>query len=259
MTILFYLPGDIPVYVSPILFGLGGTIGLGWIAWRTPAESRIRYLDAGLWALLGALLGGRLLFVFLNWAYFQLHPAEIPLFFLGGFSMVGAYLGSFLALMLVALITKLNFGNVSDAILPLLGILTASAWLACWLDGCAYGKITAAWWGLPAKDEWGIVATRMPIQLVAALGSAVWTMFLLSGPIKMKAPGTSAYLGVFGYSVIALAISLMLSDPTRYWLGLRYDSLGSIFLIGLSAIAFLVALLFGRRNPQTDDTPFLPE
>ena len=157
MPILFYLPGDIPVYASPILIGLGGTIGLAWIAWRTPAEVRIRYLNTGLLALLGALLSGRILFVLLNWSYFQLHAAEIPLFFLGGFSWVGAYLGGFTSLVLIASLSNHKLGPLSDAVLPLLGTLTVSAWLACWLDGCAYGRPTAAWWGLMAKDEWGLV------------------------------------------------------------------------------------------------------
>lgn len=253
MPILFYLPGNIPVYTSAVLIALGGTLGLAWVAFQSPDATRLRYLDAGLWALLGAFLGGRLLFVILNWHYFQLHPVEISLFYLGGFSWTGAYFGGFLALALVALLSKEELGTLSDALLPLLGTLTVSAWLACWLDGSAYGKISSAWWGLPAKDEWGFVAPRVPLQLMAALVSAVWTWLLASGPIRLEIPGMSASLGLLGFAIIALLISVVRSDPSRSWSGLRFDTLESLFLISFSLIAVLVAFLKGRQNPIPDD------
>jgi phosphatidylglycerol:prolipoprotein diacylglycerol transferase len=259
VPILFYLPGDIPVYASPILIGLGGTIGLAWIAWRTPTDLRIRYLNADLWTLLGALLGGRIFFVSLNWSYFQLHASEIPLFFLGGFSWVGAYLGGITSLLLIASLSNHKLGPLSDSLFPLLGTLTVSAWLACWLDGCAYGRSTTAWWGLAAKDGWGLVSTRMPTQLLAALGSTVWTWFLVSGPIRMESPGATASLSVFGYALIALLMSFLRDDPSRTWFGLRLDTWGSIVLISISALAFLIALLKGRQNPQTFDSSIPPD
>lgn len=242
-----------------MLIGLGGTIGLAWIAWRTPAEARIPYLNAGLWTLLGALIGGRILFVLLNWSYFQLHLSEIPMFFMGGFSWVGAIIGGFISLALVALFSEHRFGHLSDAVLPMLGTLTVSAWLACWLDGCAYGRSTTAWWGLMAKDEWGLVSTRMPTQMLAALGSAVWTLFLISGPIVLRSPGTAASLGVFGYALIALLISFLRGDPSRLWYGLRFDAWGSIALISISGVAFLLAFLKGKQRPQIPVSPLPPD
>lgn len=255
MPILFYLPGEIPVYTSSLLIGLGGTIGLAWIAWRSPAEDRLPRLNAALWTLLGALIGGRILFVVLNWAYFQLHTAEIPLFTLGGFSWVGALLGGAASLVLVASLTHYKLGPLSNTLLPLIGALTVSAWLACWLDGCAYGRSTAAWWGLPAKDEWGLLSSRLPLQLLAAVGSALWTWLLVSGPIVLKSPGATASLSVLGYAVIALLMSFLRDDPSRTWFGLRLDSWGSIALISMSAVGLLLAIVKGKPRPQVPVPP----
>lgn len=259
VPILFYLPGEIPVYSSSLLIGLGGTIGLAWIAWRSPAEDRLPRLNAALWTLLGALVGGRTLFVVLNWEYFQLHTTEIPLITLGGFSWVGAFLGGAASLILVASLTNYKLGPLSDTLLPLVGALTVSAWLACWVDGCAYGRTTAAWWGLPAKDEWGLVSSRIPAQLLAALGSALWTWLLVSGPIELKSPGTTTSLGVLGYAVIALIMSFIRDDPSRTWFGLRLDTWGSVVLVSLSAVGFLFAIIKGRLHPQIPLPPVAPE
>ena len=102
MPVLFHLPGDIPVYLSSLLVGLGGTLGMALIAWRSPPEDRLRNLDQGLLVLLGMLIGGRFVFVITNWSYFLLNAAEIPLLYLGGFSWVGALIGGTLTLVIIS-------------------------------------------------------------------------------------------------------------------------------------------------------------
>ncbi len=227
MPIVFQLSGDFQVYTSSILIGLGGTLGLALIAWRTPAEYRTRYLDAGLWAMLGALICGRLVFVLTNWSYFNHNPAEIPLSYLGGFSWIGALLGALLALALAARIYQHPFGNLVDALLPLLGTLSVSAWLASWLDGYAYGQTTDAWWGLPAKDEWGVISTRVPIHLIGALLSASLIGILFWGISRRVTPGVTTYSSIFGLAAIMLLVSFLREDPSQRWQGLRYDTWAS--------------------------------
>ena len=248
MPILFQLTDDLPVYTSTILIGLGGTIGLAWISWQTPAELRVRYLDAGLLSLLGAMIGGRLAFVLTNWPYFQVNSVEIPLIYLGGFSWFGAFLGGLLALLLSAALFKQPLGALADALLPLLGTLAISAWLGCWLDGCAYGETTEAWWGIPAKDEWGIVSTRVPIQLLGALSAAALIGLLTWGATHRLSPGVIASLGIFGISLIMLILSFLRADPSQNWQGLRLGSWASFTALLLAGVALIVAILSGTRN-----------
>ena len=225
---------------------------MAWIAWKSSAEDRARYIDAGLWALLGALIGGRLVFVLTNWSYFQLNTTEIPLVYLGGFSWPGALLGGLLAIAITAMVYQYPFGTLADAMLPLLGTLAVSAWLACWLDGCAYGHTTDAWWGLPAKDEWGIISTRAPLQLFGALLSASLMGILIWGATRRVSPGVTTYLSILGLSAIMLLISLLRVDPSQRWLGLRFDSWASVTLLGLSGLLLLVAVVKRVRNQSKD-------
>jgi phosphatidylglycerol:prolipoprotein diacylglycerol transferase len=248
MPALFEFPGGIPVYASSVLVGFGATLGLAWIAWQSPPELKIRHLDASLWSLLGALVGGRIAFVLLNWHYYQLNPGEIPLIYLGGFSWVGALLGGLLSLILFAAINRYPLENLVDALLPLVGTLFVSGWLGCWVDGHAYGRLTDAWWGLPAKDEWGIISAREPIQLLGALSSLTLIGLLVWGLTQRAPPGVTASLGLLGLSLIMLLLSFLRADPDQSRYGLRLGSWMALVVLVISGIALLLAVIKGVRN-----------
>lgn len=249
MPVLFHLPGDIPVYLSSLLVGLGGTLGMVLIAWRSPPEDRIRNLDQGLLILLGMLIGGRLVFVITNWSYFLLNLAEIPLLYLGGFSWVGALIGGTLTLVIIAAFSELSFGSLADKFFPLLGILAVSGWLACWLDGCAYGELSDAWWGIPAKDEWGVISNRLPTQLLGALSAMTLTVVLTSGLTRSLPPGIAAGLGLSVLSILMLVLSFLRADPSQRWHGLRFDSWSALVFLGICVIILaVVAINWASKN-----------
>jgi phosphatidylglycerol:prolipoprotein diacylglycerol transferase len=202
--------------------------------------------------MLGALIIGRLAFVLINWSYFGRNTTEILLLYLGGFSWAGALIGGLLALSLTAAISQHPLGTLADAMLPLLGAFSVSAWLACWLDGCAYGQLTDAWWGLPAKDEWGNVATREPIQLLGAMLSASLIVILIWRVSRRFKPSITAFAGTIGLAAILFLLSFFRVDPSQRWQGLRYDSWVSIILLGISGLALFVALVGQIRNQPMD-------
>jgi phosphatidylglycerol:prolipoprotein diacylglycerol transferase len=249
MPVLFHLPGDLPVYLSSLLVGLGATLGMALIAWRSPVEDKVRLLDQGLLVLLGTLIGGRLTFVLLNWSYFQLNLAEIPLLYLGGFSWVGALLGGILILAIISVISRQPFASLVDGFFPLLGILAVCGWLACWLDGCAYGELSEAWWGLPANDEWGVIANRTPTQLLGALSALSLTVLSSSGLSQRLPPGILAGLGLIGLSLVTLVLSLIRADPDPRWHGLRFDTWTALVFLAICVIIILaIAIAWIRRN-----------
>lgn len=245
MPVLFHL---LPMYISTLLVGLGGTLGLALIAWRSPPENRIRDLDLGLFVILGVLIGGRLAFVITNWSYFLLNITEIPLLYLGGFSWAGALLGGTLTLVIISAFSEQPLGILVDNYFPLLGILAVSGWLACWLDGCAYGELSDAWWGIPAKDEWGVISKRLPTQLLGALSAMTLTVLLTSGLPRRLPPGIAAGLGLIGLSSVMLVLSFLRTDPGQSWKGLRFDSWAALVFLVISAIILLVIVIAWTRK-----------
>jgi prolipoprotein diacylglyceryltransferase len=267
MPVAFYLPGYIPVYLSTLILGLGTSLGLAWVAWAAAEQQRTFLLDAGLLALAGALIGGRAGFVFQHWAYFQSNPIESLQVFRGGLSGAGALAGGFLALVCLAAITRQSLTSLSYSLLPLAAAITVSAWLACWLDGCAYGVATDAWWGVPARDETGAVTRRIPTQLIGALLTLAWFVPLRASRGSTVAgssgkQGLVAGLGFLGLSLELLLSSFVRADPgpsaLEYFahsgstplLRLSMETWGAIVLMVLSILGISMAILKSIRDKR---------
>lgn len=234
--------------VFSVLIGLGTLLGLGWVAWQAPEKQVFRHLDAGLWVLVGSLLGSRAAYVFYNWSYYRAHPLDIPQVWLGGFSGPGALAGALLALLVLALFTRQPLAILADAVLPLALTLTLTGWLACWQAGSAYGAETTSWWGMPARDEWGHMASRFPVQLTGALLTA-GIIALLDGVRRwLTTPGATASLGLLGLSLESLGLSFLRADPPLVWHGMRLEAWTALGFTGVSIIALLVFYLIQRTK-----------
>ena len=95
---LFTCLGDIPVYSFSIFIALGACLGLVWIARQSSPKLALRRVEAGMWVLVGGLIGGRLLYVAVSWLYYRDHLLESLQFYRGGLSWPGALAGGLLAL-----------------------------------------------------------------------------------------------------------------------------------------------------------------
>jgi prolipoprotein diacylglyceryltransferase len=226
-----------------ILLGLGVLLGLLLTVWQAPEKEASRYLEAGLWVLLGALVGSRATTVVVNFTYYQSHPVEIVQVWLGGLSGMGALAGGILVIIILALWWKLPVGKLADMLLPLAGTLTIAAWLGCWVDSCGYGLASELWWALLGRDEWGVLANRVPVQLLGAIITLVLIWLLDWAGKRLPIPGLVAAIGLFSMSAVIMALSFLRADPTPIWNGLRLEAWGAIGLMIFSLASVVVLLL----------------
>jgi prolipoprotein diacylglyceryltransferase len=224
-------------------------------------KDAIRYLDAGLGILLAALVGGRIFAVVMNWGYYQSHPGEILQVWLGGLSGIGALVGGSLAIMFIAGWWKVPFGALADSFFPLAGTLTVTAWLGCWVDSCGYGVPSSAWWALPGRDIWGVLANRVPVQLMGASLTLILIWLLERAGKQLPHPGMSATIGLFGISAEIFALSFLRLDPTPTWQGLCVDAWGALGLMIFSAVTEVVLLVRWKykRAGSTGERFSVPE
>jgi len=226
-----------------LLLGVGALTGLLLAGWRAPKKEAIRYVDAAACALLISLVGSRAMAVALNWGYYAAHPREIFQVWLGGLSGIGALGGVMIAVIIIAKWWKLPMGVLADTLLPLVGALTITSWLGCWVGTCAYGLPSNAWWAVPARDEWGLLAARVPVQLVGALSTLVLIWLMDWAGRRVQLAGLAAGIGMFSISAIIFSLSYWRVDPMPIWQGLRYEAWGAIVLMILSAVIVVVLLV----------------
>ena len=242
-VVAFNLFGQFPLYLYSLFLAIGATAGLLWVAWHSPGEELRSHLDAGLLALLGGLVGGRLLYVGMHWTYFQGVPIEIPQVFLGGLSWPGILLGGLLALAVYANLKGKSLGELADALLPLAVALIIAAWLASWFDGSAYGPAVDAWWALPSRDEWGLLLPRLPLQILGALLTLAIFWLVDTNRKRYFFPGQAAVLAGALFSLLFFALSFFRVDPAPLYHGLPIDAWAAlgifVFACGIMLVEYV--------------------
>jgi phosphatidylglycerol:prolipoprotein diacylglycerol transferase len=236
--------------VFALLLGLGGVAGLAWVAGLAPTRETLLRLDAGLAALAGCLMGGRLAFVMVQWPYYRDHLTQTLR--LDGLAWPGALLGGMLALAWYAHWVKRPFAVLAEALLPLAATVSLGAWLGCWQAGCAYGPPVNAWWGMPARDELGVITNRWPVQLIGAALTLILLALLERLRPRIPAPEMAAALGLLGGALLMLGASFVRLDPAPVWLGLRLDTWAAVGFGGWGMMWLMAGLLRMRDTGQGD-------
>lgn len=193
--------------------------------------------------MFGALLVSRAISVAVNFSYYQIHPTEIYQVWLGGLSGTGALTGGIFTIIIIARLWNIHIGLLADTLLPLAGTLTLAAWLGCWINRCAYGLPSNAWWAIPARDEWGLLENRVPVQLVGAVLTLIIFWLLDSAGKHFHLPGLRASLGFLSIACVMFALSYLRADPTPIWRGLRLDAWGALALMIFAACVVVVLLI----------------
>lgn len=235
--ILFEL-GPLKVWSYGFMLMLGFTAGLGWGFWKAPRLKleRERVLDLGLYVLLSALIGARLVYVMLHLDEYD-SLSSLFMVWEGGLSFHGGFFGGLLVAWAYTRITKTSFVDYADLLAPGIALGTAFARIGCTLNGCCHGGPSTAWCAIPTRflDGEHVVPTQL-MELVGCL-LLFFLLWRLVDHRRFKAQVFLAY--VMGYAVVRGAV--------EYWrAGFTAD-----FFLGpltqaqaLSIALFLIALVF---------------
>jgi phosphatidylglycerol:prolipoprotein diacylglycerol transferase len=93
--------------------------------------------DVGLWAVIGGILGARLLHIIDKWQLYLDHPEQLLNF--AGLAIWGAVLGGLAAILIYCLIKKLSFWQLGDIAAPGAILGQAIGRVGCLVNGCCYG------------------------------------------------------------------------------------------------------------------------
>ena len=223
--------GMINQYAFSLLIGLGLIGGLVWILWRIPEEQTSLVMSIAVWGFFGGIAGSRAVYVWQNWFYFAKNPVEIVALPLGGLTWEGAMAGAGLVLLIVG-ISGMDYRSGVDALVLPAGCVVIMGWLGCWLEGTAYGAATATWYALTSLDEWGIAASRFPLQLLAAGSVLSLTWLFDASPVSrwFHQPGMAGLIYFISLNLAQSGLSSLRADPAPIYSGLRLETWGGLIL-----------------------------
>lgn len=253
--ILFAI-GPITIYTYGVALALAFVISLA-VA-RHEARTRLNgvaplsdaaLLDWGCWVMVGGVLGGRLLYVLLNWEVYRANPLEVFALWHGGLVWYGGLAGGLLAQARFVSRRKLNFLRVTDQVIPAVALGHAIGRLGCFANGCCYGRPTTSWWGVAFP---GHPTAVVPTQLIESVGLvALFVILRMAQRVSvLKRPGALFGLYLIGYGLLRWVVEGWRGDQPVMWHSLTLAQLISLGLI-LLGLWFLRKCLT-RVNDATD-------
>ncbi|HEV2474665.1 MAG TPA: prolipoprotein diacylglyceryl transferase [Chthonomonadales bacterium] len=257
--VLFHI-GKFPIRSYGTLLVTGFMLGL-WRAvrvadhrWRTEPEGSPRRIhpdnvfDLGIYGLLVALVGARLLFVLLDWGEYARRPIDIVKLWAGGLSLHGALLFGILYLIYFCRKRKISVLALGDLCAPSWAIGYAVGRIGCLLNGCCYGAACSLPWAVRFPDErhpGHLTPPSHPTQLYATLFNLFFFFVLRWWEQRPRRDGELFYGYIAMYGFYRFIVEMFRMGATSTYripsLHLTDTHLVSIamFALGIGAIVWL--------------------
>ncbi len=194
--------------------------------------------------LIGGIIGGRLLFVVINWKDYAFHPLKIFMLNEGGMAFHGALLGGVLCGGITAFIKKLSFWKTADLVAPYIALGQSIGRIGCFLNGCCYGKAIIGGTGVVFPGE---TVMRVPTQIYSSVFLLLLYVVLIELRGKRLFDGFTFSMYMILYSVFRFFIELLRGDNPVIFYGMTLAQIISIGMFICGAVCFVV-LLKQRKN-----------
>jgi phosphatidylglycerol:prolipoprotein diacylglycerol transferase len=236
--------GELTIHSWGALVAIAFATGL-YIVWRDAKRVDVdqsKTVDFGLWALVLALIGARMVYVLLEPKSFLGNPVSILFFQNGGLSIHGALLGGSLAGWLFTRKNNIPFFRLADLVAPPLALAQGIGRVGCFLNGCCYGKVTSIPWAVKFNAVSGL---RHPTQLYESGLDILVFLFLWGYRKKARFEGEIFLFYLIAYSVVRIFVEFFRDDTMMIW-PLTLTQLISLPIIFISAIFIFI------RNKQAN-------
>jgi phosphatidylglycerol:prolipoprotein diacylglycerol transferase len=238
--------GNFPVNTYGVLLALAFLSAL-LIAAKLAARDRLpreRIYDLGLWMLLAALLGSKVLMLWTEPSYRDNLWHLVSLDFLrSGGVFYGGFIGAVLTGYFLIRRYHLPWWKTADAFAPGIALGLGLGRQGCFAAGCCWGKPTTMPWGVQFT-ELGHEITGVPLdahlhptQLYESFAAFLIFFFLLWLHRRRRFDGQAILLFSILYGVVRFSVEFLRDDP-------RGDILGLTSLTGLST-SQMISLLLG--------------
>ena len=250
--------GPVTVYTYGVLLAAAYLLGLRLAMVRAKKRGldANRVLDLGIYIIISALIGAKLLLLVTDFRTFTSNPRELLTLARSG----GVFYGGLILAVVVALLYIRRIGlplwTTCDVFAPGIAIGHVIGRFGCLFAGCCFGKPTTLPWGITFHDTFAATNVGTPLgvplhptQLYEAGAEALILAILLSTERKGRYfPGRTFWLYLLLYAVSRFIIEFFRGDDRGVVLGVSTSQFISILLAPLAI--FMLVYLSRAEAPE---------
>jgi phosphatidylglycerol:prolipoprotein diacylglycerol transferase len=243
--------GPITVYTYGVLLAAAYLLGLQLARVRAKARGldANRVLDLGIYIIIAALIGAKLLLLVTDFRTFSSNPRELLTLARSG----GVFYGGLILAVTVALVYIRKIGlplwTTCDVFAPGIAVGHVVGRFGCLFAGCCYGKPTTLPWGITFTDPFAAANVGTPLgvplhptQIYEAGAEAIILGILLATERKGRPyPGRTFWLYMLLYAISRFIIEFFRGDE-RGAVGMFSTSQFISILLAPLAVVMLVYL-----------------
>lgn len=249
--------GPITVYTYGVFLAAAYLVGLkiALVRARSRNLDTARVMDLGIYLIIAALVGAKLLLLVVDFRYFRENPRDLFTLVRSG----GVFYGGLLVALAVAFWYmrrhRLPVWTTTDAFAPGIALGHVVGRVGCLMAGCCFGKPTAVPWAVTFADPFAAsnVGTPLgvplhPTQLYEAGAELLILGVLLVSERRGRAfPGRTFWLYILLYGLSRFVIEFYRGDERGMMMGLSTSQWISLVLVPLSLL--MLARLRGKGAP----------
>jgi len=252
--ILFDL-GGFTIYAYGVLLAAAYLLGLQFALMRARARGLDgqRVMDLGIWIIISALVGAKLLLFVVDFRRYTSHPRDLMELLRSG----GVFYGGLIAAVVVALVYlrrhRLPLWTTTDVFAPGIALGHVVGRLGCLMAGCCFGRPASVPWAITFRDPAAMANVGTPLgvplhptQLYEAGAEALILAFLLAFERRGRPfPGRTFWSYMLLYGLSRFVIEFYRGDSR----GMVFDVLSTSQFVSviLVPLAIVMLVVLGRR------------
>jgi phosphatidylglycerol:prolipoprotein diacylglycerol transferase len=238
--ILFRI-GDWPVYSYGVLLALAYLAGLqlAVVRARRAGLDPARVMDLGIYLIIAALVGAKLMLIAVDFEYFRAQPRELLSLVRAGGVFYGGLLAAFFVGLWLIRRYRLPVWTTADLIAPGIALGHIVGRFGCLLAGCCYGRPADVPWAITFTDPVASANVGTPLDVPlhptqlydAGAEALILVVLLLTERRGRPFPGRTFWLYMLLYAVSRFIIEIYRGDERGTLMGMSTSQFVSVVLV----------------------------
>jgi phosphatidylglycerol:prolipoprotein diacylglycerol transferase len=246
--------GPLTIHTYGFCIAVGFLVALSYVS-RTARQKNINseyIVDLCFYALVCGMIGGRLLYVFLEWETFQNNWLEIFRIWNGGLVFYGGFIAALIFAWQYMKTKHMPMLKTLDILAPAVALAHGFGRIGCFFAGCCYGRMCDLPWAVTFTHPLTLARPNValhPTQLYSSvMNFALFGLLVWLSSRKLKAGiVATAYLCLYGLGRISIEF-FRGDDRGTFWFHMLSPAQGiGLFMIG-AGIFFYYLIVRKQTN-----------